>query len=65
MHRADSIDEFQRFESHSVGIIYVCSEPIGRYPFDVVPEQIEAGIVSFIPAVVMVPQPIQELVEPL
>jgi hypothetical protein len=65
MHRTDGIDEFHRFDCRSVWIIDVGGEPISRYAFDVITEQVNAREVGVIPAVIMVPQPIQELVEPL
>jgi hypothetical protein len=48
-----------------VRVIHICCKPVGCNSVKVTSQEIDAEEVSIFPAVIMAPQPIQELVQPL
>src|SRR6202051_5197239 len=65
MHSAYCIDKSNGRVHYLVGVIHICCKPVGCNSVKVTSQEIDAGEVSVFSAVIMAPQPIEELFQPL
>jgi hypothetical protein len=65
MHSAYCIDKSNGRVHYLVRVIHIRCKPVSCNSVKVTSQEIDVGEVSILPAVIMAPQPIQELVQPL